>query len=109
MKKQAILLILMSMVLWSFAQNSGFSYQAVIRNAAGELVKNKTIGMRVTILKGSVSGTPVYTEMQTPSTNANGLATLEIGKGNPSVFAAINWADGPYYMKSETDPNGGTS
>lgn len=109
MKKQAILLILICMVLWSFAQNSGFSYQAVIRNAAGELVKNKTIGMRVTILKGSASGTQVYTEMQTPSTNTNGLATLEIGKGTPSAFAAINWADGPYFMKTETDPNGGTS
>jgi hypothetical protein len=108
MKKLTIFFWAICLSMLSFAQTAGFSYQAVVRNAAGELVKNKTIGMRITILQGTATGASVYTETQTPTTNINGLATLEIGKGNLAAFSAINWANGPYFLKTETDPNGGT-
>jgi hypothetical protein len=67
--------------------------------------------MQVSILQGSVSGTAVYVETQTPTTNTNGLAGLEIGGGTvvSGNFANINWANGPYFIKTETDPNGGTN
>jgi hypothetical protein len=52
------------------------SYQAVIRNAGNALVKNHSVGMKLSILQGT---TPVYVETQTTSTNANGLVTIEIG------------------------------
>jgi len=80
------------------------SYQAVIRNSNDQLVKNQQVGMRISILKGS---TEIYSEIQTPTTNANGLATIEIGGG--SGFSAINWNDGVYFLKTETDPTGGTN
>ena len=50
-------------------------------------------------------------ETQTPSTNANGLVSLKIGTGTPvtGTFASINWASGPYFIKTETDPTGGTA
>jgi len=89
------------------------SYQAVIRDAGGILVTNKTIGMRVSILQGSETGTEVYKETYNPNpqTNANGLMTLEIGSGIPESgnFADINWANGSYFIKTETDPDGGTN
>ncbi|MFM2192282.1 MAG: hypothetical protein RLZZ118_1239, partial [Bacteroidota bacterium] len=46
-----------------------------------------------------------------PVTNANGLVSLEIGTGTAitGTFAAINWAIGPYFIKTETDPTGGTA
>ncbi|MDP2422795.1 MAG: tail fiber domain-containing protein, partial [Bacteroidales bacterium] len=46
-----------------------------------------------------------------PQTNANGLVSLEIGSGIPitGTMAAINWAAGPYFLKTETDPTGGTT
>jgi hypothetical protein len=67
--------------------------------------------MRISILQGSATGTAVYVETQTPTTNANGLATIEIGGGTPvtGTFSAINWASGIYFIKTETDPIGGTS
>ena len=83
------------------------SYQAVIRNSSDQLITNHAVGMKISILQGTATGTVVYTETQTPTTNANGLVSIEIGGG--TGFSAINWASGPYFIKTETDPAGGTS
>ncbi len=89
---------------------SRISYQAVIRNSENKLVSDKTIGMQISILQGTADGVMVYIETHTPNTNANGLATIEIGGGESSYnFSAINWANGPYFVKVETDPEGGTN
>ena len=87
------------------------SYQAVIRNSSDELVKNSQIGMQISILQGSANGAAVYVEKQTPITNINGLVSIEIGAGIvvSGDFAAIDWANGAYFIKTETDPSGGTS
>ncbi|HRZ42722.1 MAG TPA: tail fiber domain-containing protein [Bacteroidales bacterium] len=89
------------------------SYQAVIRDAASHLVVNHPVGMQITILQGSASGTEVYREvfLPNPQTNSNGLVTLEIGTGTPlaGTFSTIDWSNGPYFLKTETDPLGGTS
>jgi hypothetical protein len=87
------------------------SYQAVIRNTSNVLVTSTAVGMRISILQGSASGPSVYTETQSLTTNANGLVSLEIGTGTvvSGTFSAINWATGPYFIKTETDPTGGSS
>jgi hypothetical protein len=87
------------------------SYQSVIRKTDGSLVVNTSVGIKISILQGSASGTAVYVETQTTTTNANGLATLAIGDGTPvtGIFAGINWASGTYFIKTETDPTGGTN
>lgn len=87
------------------------SYQAVIRDNNNALITSKSVGMRISIIQGSVFGAAVYVETQTPSTNANGLVSLEIGTGTviTGTFASINWAAGPYFIKTETDPTGGTA
>lgn len=86
---------------------STLSYQAVIRNSSNKLVLNKEVAMQISILQGSASGTAVYIETQHPTTNANGLVTIEIG--NEAGFSTINWAYGPYFIKTETDPDGGNN
>jgi hypothetical protein len=87
------------------------SYQAVIRNSSSALVTSTSVGMKISVLQGSSTGTVAYAEIQTISTNANGLVSLEIGSGTPvtGTFAGINWATGPYFIKTETDPTGGTT
>jgi len=87
------------------------SYQAVIRNTSQELVKNQTVGMQVSILQGSVSGDAVYIETHVAFTNTNGLMSVEIGAGVvvSGNFVTINWANGPYFIKTEIDPTGGTN
>ena len=87
------------------------SYQAVIRNSSNALVKSALVRMRISIIQGSPTGTVVYAESQTRSTNDNGLVSLEIGTGTVIIgtFSTINWASGPYFIKTETDPTGGTT
>jgi uncharacterized protein (TIGR02145 family) len=84
------------------------SYQAVIRNSNNDLVVNQNIGIQISILQGSVTGTPVYMETQTPGTNSNGLVTIEIGGGTPvtGTFSAIDWSADNYFIKTEIDPTG---
>ncbi len=87
------------------------SYQAIVRNAGGQVLANQSVGVRVSILQGSPAGTSVYSERLTGSTNVNGLITLELGAGTvlSGTFNTINWASGNYYLKTETDPSGGTN
>jgi hypothetical protein len=67
--------------------------------------------MQISILQGSANGTAVYVETQTPTTNTNGLVSLEVGGGTvlSGNFSTIDWANGPYFIKTETDPAGGTN
>lgn len=87
------------------------SYQAVIRNSSNNLVVNKQVGIKISILLNSASGTAVYVETHNANTNDNGLVTLEIGGGSvvSGTFSSINWGNGTYFIKTETDPNGGSN
>ena len=97
-----------------FAQSpQKMSYQCVVRNASGVLVTNQSVGIRISILQGTTTGTVVYQEIYhpNPQTNANGLVSIEIGSGLviTGTFSDINWASGPYFLKTETDPTGATN
>ena len=97
------------LTLSSFAQApEKMSYQAVIRGANNALVTNQQVGMQISILQGS---TAVYEETQTPTSNTNGLVSLEIGTGTviSGSFTAIDWSADTYFIKTETDPTGGTN
>jgi len=87
------------------------SYQMVVRNASGELVKESTVSVQISILQGSAEGRAVYVENHAPQSNVNGLVSLEVGSGKPvqNTFTGIDWASGPYFLKAETDPAGGSS
>ncbi len=87
------------------------SYQSVVRNASGALVANSPVGVRMSIIQGSIAGANVYIETQNISTNANGLMSLSIGTGTvvSGSMSAIDWSAGPYFIKTETDPTGGTT
>lgn len=87
------------------------SYQAVIRNSSDQLIANQDVGMQISILQGSAGGTAIYIETHKPKTNSNGLVSIEIGGGTvvSGNFQAINWADGPFFVKTETDPDGGNN
>ena len=45
------------------------SYQAVIRDAGGNLVRNSQVGVQISILQGSADGTAVYVEEYSTETN----------------------------------------
>lgn len=90
-----------------------FSYQASVRNAAGQLHSFQTIGVQISILQGSSTGTVVYKETQTAKTNANGVYAIVVGGGESNAVAGsietINWGTGTYFLQSDIDlDNDGT-
>lgn len=112
MKKISTVLAVLCLITSAFTQSpEKMSYQAVIRDASETLITNTQLVMQISILQGSASGTTVYTESQTPTTNANGLVSIEIGNGTVvnGDFATIEWSNGPYFLKVETDAQGGTN
>jgi hypothetical protein len=112
MKKQSLFLfsLLVSVILVAQSPQR-FSYQAVLRDAQSALVNNSTIGARFTLLQGSLTGEVVYVETQTVHSNSNGLMTAEIGSGTvvSGIFDSIAWEEGPFFIKSEFDLQGGTN
>ncbi|MCT4580523.1 MAG: hypothetical protein N4A35_03825 [Flavobacteriales bacterium] len=112
MKKLYILVASIMLAASTYAQApEKMSYQAVVRNSSNTLITNQAVGMQISILQGSTSGSAVYVETQTPSTNINGLVSIEIGTGTvvSGTFNSIDWSAGPYFIKTETDPAGATN
>lgn len=102
--------ILMLFAITTIAQvPQGFNYQAVIRNSSGDIIQDQNLSVRTSILQGSVTGNPVYTETHATQTNAFGLINLVIGQGNSSDdFTTLDWSNLPYYLKIDIDLNDGS-
>ncbi len=105
------LLLLSLMVFCSIANVSAqfvpqrINYQGIARNTDGTVVVTATLNLRVSILGGSPSSAPVYSEQFQVNTNQYGLFTFAIGHGTPLLgnFASINWANGGFWIKQEVD------
>ncbi len=105
MNKFYTLLSALLITVTAFAQSpESMSYQAVVRDGSDILVSNATTPIQISILQGT---TAVYVETQTPTTNANGLLSIEIGGGEAvvvsGVFSDINWSTDTYFIKTEVD------
>ncbi len=78
------------------------SYQAIVRDTDNNLLIEQTVGMKISILQSSATGLAVYVETQTPTSNSNGLVTIEIGSGvSDDDFSSIDWANGPFFINTE--------
>ncbi|MCX6271686.1 MAG: hypothetical protein NTU44_10790 [Bacteroidetes bacterium] len=110
--KRALFFLLNMAVFGLFAQApQAIKYQAVARNADGNILVNQAISMRVSILSGSPEGNTVYSETHSVTTNSYGLVNLEIGLGTlvSGNFTSIDWGHGMYFVKVEADENGGSN
>lgn len=111
-KKVLLLLIAFSIGIVAYAQvPQAVPYQAVARNAAGNLISNQNISIRLSILDGSAAGPIAYRERHNVTTNTFGLFTVNIGQGTilNGTFPSINWGVNAKYLKVELDPAGGSS
>jgi hypothetical protein len=85
------------------------SYQATIRDASNNLISQKNVGVKISLVKDHPNGNPVFIETHLAVSNLNGLVSIQIGAGFKIFgdFSSINWGDGSYYIKTEIDPDGG--
>ena len=107
MKKIVLSAILFAALsLNSLAQSpEGFKYQAVVRDASQNVLPNQAVGVQITILQGSATGTVVYQETFSSTTNGYGLINLAIGNGTvvSGTFSTIDWSAGPYFIETAID------
>ncbi len=111
MKKITTILSLI-IAIFTFAQvPQGISYQAIALNSSGSPVVSTNVGVRISVLDNSVTGTNLYTETHTKTTNAQGLFNLVIGQGTAfsGTFNTINWGTNTKFLKVELDVTGGTN
>jgi hypothetical protein len=89
----------------------GIPYQAIAMNTNGSAVANANVGVKLSILDNSATGTTVYAETQTKMTNTQGLFNLNIGQGTAIAgnFATINWGLNTKFLKVEIDVAGGSN
>ena len=87
------------------------SYQAIIRGSNNALVVNSSVSCKIVIRQGSLSGSAVYQETHTATTNANGLVTLAIGTGSviSGSFSQISWSSNTYFIETQVDVTGGSN
>jgi len=110
--KRILSLLLVCCCFSVFAQTpESFKYQSVIRDASGNVLINQPVGLRISILENSTSGSSVYTETFSTSTNTYGLANLSIGNGNvqSGTFSTIDWGNTTHYIMIELDATGGSN
>ncbi len=96
----------------AFAQAPAkFNYQAVARNASGNVLASQAVGIQISIHQTTPGGTIVYSETHTTTTSSIGLMNLAIGGGTVTSgsFAGINWGAGPYYIEIGMDATGGAT
>jgi hypothetical protein len=111
MKRNYTLLLFLLATVSILAQTpEKMSYQLVLRDASNTLLTNQQVGIQISILQTTITGSAVYTETQNATTNINGLVSLEIGSGTSSDdFSAIDWSTGPFFIKTATDASGGSN
>ena len=80
-----------------------------MRNSSGNIVSNQSISLKLSVLDTGGLQTPIYSEIFYVNTNQFGLISLKMGTGSPFIglFSSIDWANGPYAVKTEVDLSGG--
>ena len=108
LSKRLIMIAFALSALTANAQLAGFSYQAVVRNSAGELVSNTQVSVRISLTNEDGSAIQ-YQETQSVTTNGYGVLSLTVGSGTITQgdFSKVDWASGNVWMKVEMDANGG--
>ena len=110
--KILILILLLSVASLHVGQVPNLmSFQGVVIAADSSIVALQDVGIRISFLQATSEGRVAYSETHTATTNANGLFSIVIGAGQATgsgELSSIDWADGPYFMKCEIDPTGGS-
>ena len=112
MKRIQLSLLSFCLAVLAHAQvPQGIKYQSVVRDNAGVELVNQNVSFRISVLQGAESGPIVYSETQTGTTNAYGLANFTIGNGNvvSGDFATIDWSADTYFFKVDLDATGGSN
>jgi len=101
-------IVLLMVVVNQLKAQDYFNYQAIVSDANGAIVGSQSIGVRLSIIYDSSSGSVAYSEIHSATTDASGLINIAVGNGTSSdSYAAIDWSRSSVYLKSEIDLGSG--
>lgn len=106
--RRTLLFIILGICLNIFvvAQQKGFNYQAIIRDASGSILKETNVTMKISVL---TDDRVAYQEIHRVITSQSGYINLVIGKGTVlnGDFSAIAWNTLNQSIKVEVDKGHG--
>ncbi|RLD58821.1 MAG: hypothetical protein DRJ05_07380, partial [Bacteroidetes bacterium] len=112
MKKLAFTFVLLisGITVLTGQTQQGINYQAVVRDDSGDIVQNHNISMEVSIISDSITGTLIYKETHSPTTNEFGLINIVVGNGSPisGNFSQIDWSGHIHFIRTDIELFGGT-
>lgn len=105
------LAILSFLICSSAIAQTGINYQAVARDAAGEILTSTSMTVRFSIQEGTSIGPTAYEEIHSTMTNEHGLLNLVIGDGTPTVgsYSGIAWKEQDHFLVVDLNLGGGYS
>lgn len=110
--KKSLLTLFSAMLIASAASAqapASINYQAAIRNSSGSPLASASVPVRFTIHDLTASGTVIFQETNTASTNAQGIMSITIGSGTAvtGTLSAVNWGGGAKFLEVEVDAGSG--
>jgi hypothetical protein len=84
------------------------NYQAVLRDSVGNQLQNQPVDLRISIIKASMQGEVVFSEIHPVVTTDMGLINLKIGAGN-ALSGALNdveWDSDVFFLDIAFDLEG---
>lgn len=104
MKYFLILLVSIITVSGAFSQAPNqFKYQAVLRDASGNIIASQPKTIVIDILQGSQTGASVFTETHNVTTSTQGLINITIGSVKADVLQQISWGTNSYFIRITVD------
>lgn len=113
MKRIYLSFVLFALVIISVLAQTpqAIKYQAIARDAVGNIIADQDVSLQISILEGSATGAVAYSETHIVHTNLLGLLNIEIGNGVvvSGSFSGIAWGGNIFFVKTEMDPTGGSA
>lgn len=111
--KNTLTIIFSLLTLIAFGQlPNAFTFQAIAKDANGEVLTETELGIRVSILQDGPSGNHIYSERHLVESTKLGHINLNIGRGMPlansvSNLHQIEWESHKHFVQLEMDATGG--
>lgn len=103
-KRLSFLILCICALTAAIAQPQQMNYQAVVRDAGGNVVANGTaVQLRFTIHDNTATGPGVYTETISTTANQFGLVNVQIGSN--ANLSVVNWGNGNKFLQVEANIN----
>jgi hypothetical protein len=109
MKKTLLTLLSVLFCAVTFAQTvpQGINYQAVARDANGDVLMNQALTIQLSIISDITTGNVSWQETHLVTTNDYGLFTAIIGQGtstgigSSTIFDVVDWGSSTHFLKVE--------